>query len=84
MGSVVRWAWRHRRAIAGTTAVAAAGYGAYTLWRKKRELEELVQSLGLQDLFGGESSGAGRAAREARCVRARTRMASARGQVGHG
>ncbi len=42
---MLRWAWRHKRAIAAGTVAAAAGYGAYVVWRKKRELELMLESV---------------------------------------
>ena len=41
--TVARWLWRHKRTIATGTVVAAGAYGAYVVWRKKRELEELLE-----------------------------------------
>mmetsp|Transcript_87 Transcript_87/g.281 ORF Transcript_87/g.281 Transcript_87/m.281 type:complete len:383 (-) Transcript_87:372-1520(-) len=51
---MLKWAWRHKRTIAATAVVGGAtAYGAYYLYRKKRELEELVETLGLQQLLSG-------------------------------
>lgn len=62
---MLRWAWRHRRAVAITSVVAGAtAYGAYTFYKKKRELDELVDSLGLRELFSGEDPQVVRATRE--------------------
>ena len=67
---MLRWAWRHKRAIVAGSLIGAGAYGAYRIWRKKREIDELLQSVGLdQLLFGGanadESSES--SSREARC-----------------
>ena len=62
---MLRWAWRHRRGIVGTGIVAAGAYGAYVVYRKKRELEDLLDSLGLQQLLSG-SNGVAERSKEAR------------------
>lgn len=68
---MLRWAWRHKKSIIAGSLIGAGAYGAYRIWRKKREIDELLQSVGLDqlvDLFGtngGESSGS--SSREARC-----------------
>ena len=64
--SVGRWVWRHKRAIATGTFLAAAGYSAYVVWRKKRELEQLLESVGLDQLLAGGGSSSARGSREAR------------------
>ena len=61
-----RFLWRHKRAIATTSVVAVGGYCAYRLYQKKRELDDLIDSLGLQQLFGEEGSGAARQSKEER------------------
>lgn len=66
MGSIGRWVWRHKRAIAIGTVGAASCYAAYTIWRKKRELEDLLDSLGLDGLLSGASAAGSKASREAR------------------
>ena len=64
---MLRWAWRHRRGIVGTTLAAGATYGAYVAYRKKKELEELLDSLGLQQfLSGGSGAANGAKTKEAR------------------
>lgn len=68
--------WRHKRAIATTSVVAAGGYCAYRLYQKKRELDDLIDSLGLQQLFG-DDSGATRQSKEERCRRAALRRPTA-------
>ena len=51
---MLRWLVRHRRAIAATTILGGvAAYGAYYMYRKKCELDELVETLGLQQLLSG-------------------------------
>ena len=66
MGSIGRWAWRHKRAIALGTVGAAGCYVAYTIWRKKRELDDLLESVGLDGLLSGASGASSKASREAR------------------
>ena len=52
--TMLRWVVRHRRAIAATTILGGvAAYGAYYMYRKKCELDELVETLGLQQLLSG-------------------------------
>lgn len=63
---MLRWAWRHKRAIALGTLGAATAYGAYVVYRKKRELEDLLESVGLNELLSGGGSLGGRHSREAR------------------
>ena len=45
-GTWSSWVWRRRRTIAIGSAVAAGAYGAYQLWQKKRDVEDLLQSFG--------------------------------------
>ena len=47
---LVSFLWQRRRAIVGASVVAGAGYVAYTLWKQKQELEEML----LSSLLGGE------------------------------
>jgi len=69
---MLRWAWRHRRSIAVTAVVGGgAAYGAYYLYRKKRELDELVESLGLQQLLSGGGSASGASSSASREERVR-------------
>lgn len=63
--AVGRWVWRHKRAIATGTFVAAAGYSAYVVYRKKRELEQLLESVGLDQLLAGGGTN-GQSSRESR------------------
>ena len=57
---MLNWAWRHKRKIVATAVVGGAtAYGVYYLYRKKRELDELVESLGLNELLYGGSANAG-------------------------
>ena len=62
---MLRFVWRHKRAIAAGSLVGLGAYGAYHLWRKKRELDELLQSVGLDQLLGGGNGDRG-SSREAR------------------
>ena len=48
-----RFIWRHKRAVAAGSLVGFGAYGAYHLWRKKRDLDELLQSVGLDELLLG-------------------------------
>ena len=63
MASIARWAWRHKRTIAVSSVVAVGGYYAYRLYQKKRELDDLIDSLGLGQLLSGDG---GRPSREER------------------
>ncbi|KOO23337.1 peroxisomal biogenesis factor 3 [Chrysochromulina tobinii] len=58
---MLNWAWRHKRKIVATAVVGGAtAYGVYYLYRKKRELDELVESLGLNELlYGGSANSSG-------------------------
>ena len=52
-----RFIWRHTRAVAAGSLVGFGAYGAYHLWLKKRDLDELLQSVrdrvGLDELLLG-------------------------------
>ena len=63
-----RFIWRHKRAIAAGSLVGFGAYGAYHLWRKKRDLDELLQSVGLDELLLGGGNGSSSSSRETRCA----------------
>lgn len=64
---MLSWAWRHRKKIAVTAVMGGAtAYGAYYLYRKKRELDELMEKFGLQQLLSGGTSNGGRSSCEER------------------
>jgi len=54
---VVRWLWRHKRTVASVTVLAAGAYSAYSLWQRRRSLEEML----LESLLGVGPPGGSRA-----------------------
>lgn len=59
-----------------TSVVAVGAYGAYRLYEKKRELENLIESLGLDQLLGDSSSGESSSSRQSREQRVREHFAA--------
>lgn len=55
---MLSWAWKHRRKLAVATVAAAGTYTAYVVWKKKRELDGIVQ-----ELLGATSPGPTREAK---------------------
>ena len=48
--------------------LGVGAYGAYRIWQKKRELDELLQAVGLDQLLGGSNGDHAKSSREARCA----------------